>query len=659
MAQWWHRRRTSECRRDSEQRSRLIRGIVCRRAIQVFQEAFKALRKDLAEGIVTGSIPPEKFALMTGADLASEEQMAERKRLEEASMKSLVRSDDPRQQIRYTKKGLEDAETLQSIHRNIHEAERRVSDAGSTKVEDAPAPTQAADTPGLDRKQSVTSASGPPATPVQEDTDFFKSPSRDVLPSVTPETPPVRPAPRQSSFSLSSVLGKQSGMQYMPVEAVDEEDGAALPGFTDDNDNTNEPEDGFDAYLSQQERANAAAREPTPPAGPTPEEELLAMPVIWRGKVGSIEPVLRIACASLTLYLTQINNPADETAGQALVEARQVGGADINPQDPIWRALIPTDSLNLIGRVPVPDSAKYLMNCRLSASKELVIVAFLPARGEPEGDAVKPYESIAAFHVDRKWVQCGVLHVFSLTWPSHRRHGVITPHGSAPVPPGAAKELYLVPLERGESFEFLEIMDQLSLPVGLEKTVLLGVFIVNKPKDEPPAMRPPPPSTAQNGGAPYVTALPGMSLRPPPTADLSSLLASLNPEALKAATAGGMPPPPPSMPPYAPFSHPMPSNGAPYPYRPTGNFGPRPGPGPGMGGLPPHSPTPPVPTPNAARPPAVHPSRLPFVAGATGGQMYGPGPGLGQMYDDRRDRQPDSRSPQMNGGRGPRGPWER
>lgn len=52
--------------------------------------------------------------------------------------------------------------------------------------------------------------------------------------------------------------------------------------------------------------------------------------------------------------------------------------------------------------MPIPDSAKYLMNCRLSASKELIIVAFLPAKGEAEDVSLKPYDALAAFHVDRK-----------------------------------------------------------------------------------------------------------------------------------------------------------------------------------------------------------------------------------------------------------------
>lgn len=229
---------------------------------------------------------------------------------------------------------------------------------------------------------------------------------------------------------------------------------------------------------------------------------------------------------------------------------------------------------------------------------------------------------------------------------------MIQPYGNEQVPPGAAKELYLVPLERDQSFEFLELMDQLSLPVGLEKTVLLGVFIINKPKEEPAPYRAPPPMPIANGSMPMPMPglapgmVPPLATMPQPNADLSQLLASLNPKALKAATSSGMPPP--SMPSYPPQMH---ANGAPYPYRPQGGYGP------GMGGLPPHSPTPPVPTPNAARPPAVHPSRMPFVGG---GQGYGPGPGPGQMHDDRQNRGQHPRSPQMqNGGRGGRGPWDR
>jgi hypothetical protein len=66
---------------------------------------------------------------------------------------------------------------------------------------------------------------------------------------------------------------------------------------------------------------------------------------------------------------------------------------------------MPQDPIHLVGRVPVKDSAKYLLNCRLSPSKELVIVAYTPrVEGSTDEEKEKQrqhFEALAHFHISR------------------------------------------------------------------------------------------------------------------------------------------------------------------------------------------------------------------------------------------------------------------
>jgi hypothetical protein len=65
------------------------------------------------------------------------------------------------------------------------------------------------------------------------------------------------------------------------------------------------------------------------------------------------------------------------------VVARQMGGRLIEAESPLWKTLFPSDLLRIDGRVPVENSAKFLLQMRMNPTKELVAVAFSPsAEGE-------------------------------------------------------------------------------------------------------------------------------------------------------------------------------------------------------------------------------------------------------------------------------------
>jgi hypothetical protein len=217
---------------------------------------------------------------MDANDLATEAQLKERRRLEEESMKNLVRPDDSYQAIKYTKKGLEDAETLQRIQSDIS---RRLEDESRSEAKpNVGEEVEAMQIKGERRASLVSNKGADAATP---DMEVSNSPAR-VAPVSMPELGPSRSTNRQSSFSLSAVLGTSgaSAMQpltYVHEEAIEEE-GGATSGWTDGHQDAPEY-DPFDEYVAQ----NKVEAPPQPEeVVVSPEEEFLRLPVVWKGSVG-------------------------------------------------------------------------------------------------------------------------------------------------------------------------------------------------------------------------------------------------------------------------------------------------------------------------------------------------------------------------------------
>jgi hypothetical protein len=243
----------------------------------------KNLRPDLRRGIATSTILPSRLAIMDSNDLATEDQLKERRRLEAESMKSLVRSDDAYSQIKYTKKGLEDSETLQRIQNNI--SRKMDHDPETPKAESERGGTEELSS---ERRPSVTSQTGEPSTPSRETPSAaLKSPTRTPA-TVTLDAGPSRPI-RQSSFSLSAVLGTgaASTMDYGD-ESVEEEDDV-LPGFGFADAPSGGADDTF--YLASDDGNDKAIledHEETPAEVVTADDEFRQLPVVWTGHVSAI-----------------------------------------------------------------------------------------------------------------------------------------------------------------------------------------------------------------------------------------------------------------------------------------------------------------------------------------------------------------------------------
>ncbi|KAJ6518807.1 hypothetical protein C8R45DRAFT_5653 [Mycena sanguinolenta] len=341
----------------------------------------------------------------------------------------------------------------------------------------------------------------------------------------------------------------------------------------------------FDMFLEEKDNDNA-----TPPNPEALQAAFSDLAQVWSGK---------------------INMPLDSTIPQETpVVARQIGGRTIEFGSPLWKTLFPTDLLRIDGRVPVDKSAQFLLQTRMNSSRELIAVAFSPA----SSDANAGFQILADFLIAKG------------------RHGLVFPWGSRPKEHHPGKELYIIPLLSSDSLpDYMELLDNLTLPKIRNTNYLVGIWVLNKGKLAPPPP-PPPPTIAPVPPSPNPAVMPQ---QPPPQFNLPAMpgvpapqltfepsvlaaeVAALTPEqvrmmlqSLTASTLNAIPvanpiPPPqlqqPAMPPPQAWGHP------PMP-------GPSPGPGPAMGmgmGYPPHYPPPP--------------------------QQHGPPYGQQPSYDQRRD----------------------
>jgi len=148
------------------------------------------------------------------------------------------------------------------------------------------------------------------------------------------------------------------------------------------------------------------------------------------------------------------------------VLARQVGGRQLGADSLLWRTLFPSDLLRIDGRVPVDKSAQYLLQMRMTSTKELIAVALSPASTSDESG-------------------CKTLSEYLI---SKGRHGLIFPWGSRPKDHYPGRELYIIPLRATEPLpDYMELLDELRLPKKRTSDLLVGIWVLNKGKLAPPA----------------------------------------------------------------------------------------------------------------------------------------------------------------------------
>ncbi|KAF8141535.1 hypothetical protein EV363DRAFT_1425646 [Boletus edulis] len=224
----------------------------------------------------------------------------------------------------------------------------------------------------------------------------------------------------------------------------------------------------FDMFLEKDQEADGVQDE----RPRDPEAAFQAAPLVWIGKVAM---------------------PVDSSIPQvAPVVARQVGGRTLGADSPLWRTLFPSDMLRIDGRVPIENSAQFLLQTRLNPQKELIACAFSPEGGD------------------------SILQTFSDFLLHKNRHGLVFPWGHQPKDYHPGKELYIVPLLASSPLpDFIELLDELRLPKVRQNNYVIGIWILIRGKLAPSPAMPP--------AAPLLLGVPQPSA-PAPVPSLSAAL---------------------------------------------------------------------------------------------------------------------------------------
>ncbi|KAJ3824385.1 hypothetical protein EV361DRAFT_927257 [Lentinula raphanica] len=534
-------------------------------AASKYKDRFRMLQFNLSKvdrvvlhrRIASGQITPKEISVMSSTDLANEELKQSIKSAEQESLKQsiLTKTNAPRTKI--THKGLEDIEDVsgrdstRERERQLEEAERMekerlarlrtveprqrtmsvsappespvaISSEGwgapppvpvhaldATKephpirpplflhtsseittepelnladlinIDDDPIPSQGGSSENIQQDPPQVDASGISQSPTGispfaiQSTQSFASPLSAISPSAPPAAQP--PTPRPSVFDLNSLWSHTSNTTPSndtstdtKPEANEEKDVVMMdsePAIADDQD--------FDMLLEE--------KEPEKPE--MVQASFDALPQVWLGK---------------------ITMPLDSSIPQeSPVVGRQMGGKSIDVTSGQWKTLFPSDTLRIDGRVPVENSAKFLLQMRMNPTKELVAVAFAPAPGS-DGSSFK---ALSDFLINKG------------------RHGLVFPWGNKPKDHHPGKELYIVPLLSSHPLpDYIELLDDLCLPKIRTSDYFIGIWILNKGKLASPPPLPPPPSIPVLP-APFIPDPASVSTPPPPST--SSILPSL------------------------------------------------------------------------------------------------------------------------------------
>ncbi|EGG09148.1 uncharacterized protein MELLADRAFT_96419 [Melampsora larici-populina 98AG31] len=200
-------------------------------------------------------------------------------------------------------------------------------------------------------------------------------------------------------------------------------------------------------------------------------------------------------------------------AGGFAACATQVGGRPLCTNPSTWERLFPTDTLTVVGRLPVKDSTNYLVQSHFAASRELIVLNLTPNLDGPPD--LPPPERVMQH-------QQNLIDFFT----KKGRHAVVAVHDRAK---HVVRDIYLVPLLKKEPLpEFVELLDDQNIEESTPRSrdMILAILVLQK-GTIPTGWRPPTTqisesqtatSQAQVSQLPFVTQGPSAALPFPPTA---------------------------------------------------------------------------------------------------------------------------------------------
>lgn len=192
------------------------------------------------------------------------------------------------------------------------------------------------------------------------------------------------------------------------------------------------------------------------------------------------------AAATQTTPSVWTGNVMTADAGGFAASAVQVGGRPLSPDGLAWSKLIPTDTMTVVGRLPVKDSTNYLVQSHFAPSRELVLLELGPnLKGPPE----LPSPERVIQH------QQNLIEFFT----KKGRHAVVAVHEKVKQ---AVRDIYLVPLLRQDPLpEFVQLLDDVSIPEATPRArdMMIAVLVLSKGA-VPSVWKPTPNNTDSSNG---------------------------------------------------------------------------------------------------------------------------------------------------------------
>lgn len=328
---------------------------------------------ELAARVLTHTLPPPSFVVMSGEELATKELQRENAEMKARADKQsiLITDDGPR--VRRTHKGEEVVEA-ESFSMAMDEAPSQLRQQGIREAAEA-AGTGASASPSTGAGTETASGDGEKPVP----------PRRSSSGPLRINTQPSQ-SPKPADFDLGKVFSSVRSPSVPHQRRASTQVRSAGPG--DDPD--------VDRLL--QDDGNES-----PPYSPT---EDIDPEVIWRGP------------------LTMTNVADIPTI------AKFVGGADLSKiRDIPWKDLIPP-LLSVCGRIPEEKAVPYLCGLRYNNQIDLVITSLSPARSNNEDDRKQFLSVIEYFRSKKRYGVVGERKLGNV----RDTYLVPVPEGNGPIP---------------------------------------------------------------------------------------------------------------------------------------------------------------------------------------------------------------------------------
>jgi len=344
------------------------------------------VRADLRQAITDGTLPPAKVALLTGAELANEAQLAVIEAATQESLRQTVKHKENVQRVIAGRDGLENLDEDQDSEMQRDEEDRRES---GFEGDDGPQSPQARRTSvsfADDRRGSTSSI---PMSPTIPQRPLVK---RD---STATSMSPVRPTVELSSAWGDSNKGKGKTPEpeaEMDLDMEAEQDIDLSHIVAEDIDY---------AALDEDDKVAEEARKAV--------TEFMTRDVVWSGG---------------------IVNPAAEAPATPPVQIRIASARPSHPAT-LFPRLLPHPVVTITGRVPTAHSLQYLTDRLMDRSKELVPVVFTISPTAKD-DERKAWTDMIDFHANRD--RHGIYHPYTHPPPGTARELYLIP-----VRPGDAR----------------------------------------------------------------------------------------------------------------------------------------------------------------------------------------------------------------------------